>query len=302
MDAQGHTPAAPIEIPDDSPNPGEQPLDPKEALFTMGNCPIKHLFKTLIHKDGAKSSTHIVCNLKLKDGSWCRKTLQAKPTSSPLRHIRKKHPEHLPPESSLVENESKKDNSQPKIPELFGATPSQYTAKTHKDLVLQLIVSRDLPFSAAEWPEFKQLQTYLRPNCEIFGTTAIRTRFDDVVEQFRQGLKEALAEVDSKIGLTTDGWSNDRMQPYSTLTAHWIDAEWNVRSVMLSFDWIEGSHDGKNLFAILLKQLIQFGIVDKIIGVTTDNGGGNSTLMKELAAYLTSKGIPFSVSWQWQRY
>ena len=48
------------------------------------------------------------------------------------------------------------------------------------------------------------------------------------------------------------------------VTAHWINDEWELKSILLDFIKLEGSHSGKNLKEFFLKSLDNFGITTKV--------------------------------------
>jgi hypothetical protein len=54
------------------------------------------------------------------------------------------------------------------------------------------------------------------------------------------------------------------MTSYLAVTGHWLTKEWQLRSELLSFSEIEGSHSGENLGEELYDVLIKFHIANKV--------------------------------------
>jgi hypothetical protein len=54
------------------------------------------------------------------------------------------------------------------------------------------------------------------------------------------------------------------MTSYLAITAHWITREWELRSELMSFSELEGSHSGENLGEEIYAVLNKFGIKDKV--------------------------------------
>jgi hypothetical protein len=49
------------------------------------------------------------------------------------------------------------------------------------------------------------------------------------------------------------------------ITAHWIDDEsWQLKSLLLDFIKLEGSHSGENLKEAFLRSIKNFNITDKV--------------------------------------
>lgn len=86
----------------------------------------------------------------------------------------------------------------------------------------------------------------------------------------------------SKISLTIDGWSSIGMKGYYGITAHFVDKNWNIQSIVLDFVPAEGSHTGASTANILFEVLKSFDLLDCIQGVTTDNAAVNFTMMRSL--------------------
>jgi len=49
------------------------------------------------------------------------------------------------------------------------------------------------------------------------------------------------------------------------ITAHWISDEWEMKSLLLDFIKLEGSHSGKNLKDAFIKSIKEFGITNKVM-------------------------------------
>ncbi|GBC48644.2 zinc finger BED domain-containing protein RICESLEEPER 2-like [Rhizophagus irregularis DAOM 181602=DAOM 197198] len=77
------------------------------------------------------------------------------------------------------------------------------------------------------------------------------------------------------------------------ITAHWISDEWELKNILLDFVKLEGSHSGKNIKEFFLKSLKDFGIMTKILSITTDNASNNNTFLEEVSNELAEKNIEF---------
>jgi hypothetical protein len=68
---------------------------------------------------------------------------------------------------------------------------------------------------------------------------------------------------------------------------------------LLAFKFLEGKHDGKNLSVAFIDILEDFGIADRLLGVTAANASNNSTMLTHMEAYYTQNyaNSGFSVLW-----
>ncbi|KAK7883828.1 hypothetical protein WMY93_026951 [Mugilogobius chulae] len=96
---------------------------------------------------------------------------------------------------------------------------------------------------------------------------ALNTRFEDVQSKIRQSLQCAQA-----VSITTDLWSSLRMEAYMTVTAHCINADWEMQSVVLETKQMEETHTGDNIAARLCQVADSYQIQqDMRVAVVTDN-------------------------------
>ncbi|THH23039.1 hypothetical protein EUX98_g8138 [Antrodiella citrinella] len=126
---------------------------------------------------------------------------------------------------------------------------------------------------------------------------------DLILHQFQVGyahLKDEIAASLGKISFTTDIWSSLNRTPYLALTGHWLampteeenqiarkeNRNVNVpylKSALLAFHPVFGSHTGKNLAELVLQLVKRAGISDDKIGhFTTDSAANNLTMMEEM--------------------
>ena len=72
---------------------------------------------------------------------------------------------------------------------------------------------------------------------------------------------------------TTDCWTSQQTKGYMTVTLHFINAQWQLRSRVLSTSTtqVEGSEDAKNLAPGMQKVFQARGIGEKVKTKTSDN-------------------------------
>ena len=59
------------------------------------------------------------------------------------------------------------------------------------------------------------------------------------------------------------------------ITAHYIDSEWKLNKIIISFKTINTPHNGKNIATLINDEIIDLGNRDKIFTITLDNASNN---------------------------
>ena len=99
------------------------------------------------------------------------------------------------------------------------------------------------------------------------------------------------------VSFTADIWSSDARRPYLALTGHWIaeDTETkslSLRSALLGFHRLRGSHTGESLARTILYLLDRAGVTTKTGHFTLDNAENNKTMMEHLEKLLQTRELP----------
>jgi hypothetical protein len=81
------------------------------------------------------------------------------------------------------------------------------------------------------------------------------------------------------------------MTSYLAVTGHWITREWYLRSELLSFSELEGSHSGENIGEELYNIMGNFGIQDKIHESAISQHGHDLTIYVTQTQNITSDNV-----------
>lgn len=137
--------------------------------------------------------------------------------------------------------------------------------------VVKFIVKGYHAFSVVEEPEFKSmfkmiLPTYNLPTRKTISTSLIPKLYQTTKEKVLQ----LVADADA-ICLTTDGWTSLNNVSFMGLTAHFINSNSTLQSVLLGCIQFDDRHTAENLSNFLLQEASNWGISHKISGVITDS-------------------------------
>ncbi len=76
-----------------------------------------------------------------------------------------------------------------------------------------------------------------------------------------------------RYGATTDLWSSRTMQPYISLTVHFVNDDWTLRSVCLQTAYFPDDHKGEIIPQGLKDALSSWNLAeDRLVCMTTDSG------------------------------
>ncbi|XP_077384385.1 E3 SUMO-protein ligase ZBED1-like [Festucalex cinctus] len=106
------------------------------------------------------------------------------------------------------------------------------------------------------------------PSRSHLSTKVLPCMYEDAKEKVLLGLSNA-----ELVAITTDGWTSRATQSYITITAHYVNKNWEIESPVLQTRPIYESHTSDNL-AEVLKEAVQEWKLDRqdtTIPVTTDN-------------------------------
>jgi hypothetical protein len=129
---------------------------------------------------------------------------------------------------------------------------SEFTA-SDKELadrkLIDWIVNHSQPFSVVEQSDFVQYSAILQPEYSVSSRNTVRNkilaRWQIEKNRVRAKLKADLSG--SRCGLTTDMWTSAAKRGYMVVTIHYIDSEWEMKSLIIAFIRVQYPHTGDNL-------------------------------------------------------
>jgi hypothetical protein len=109
-------------------------------------------------------------------------------------------------------------------------------------------------------------------------------------------LKDRLRAVSSRISVTLDCWTWPNCKAFLGITGHYIDDDDDdrtARSFLLDFAPLTGQHTGQHLCDAFVATCSRFGMLHKLLGVTTDNASNVHKLVVCLEDACRKRGIVF---------
>ncbi|RHN43009.1 putative transcription factor C2H2 family [Medicago truncatula] len=159
-----------------------------------------------------------------------------------------------------------------------------------RDSVTQMTIKSYIPFQFAEWDEFRAFTKFAS-----FNEARSLSRDNvvaDVMKVYlleKDKLKKQLAAVKGGVCLSFHCWtSSTSSHGYVTLTAHFMDDQWNLVVKVLSFCHFNPSHDSFELSRKVIDCLQEWGIERNVFSITMDNVSANDETSQNLKNQLCS--------------
>jgi hypothetical protein len=171
------------------------------------------------------------------------------------------------------------------------------------EALVSLIVVRNLPFRAVEWPELHAFCQVLNPQSKDVVTTAhsqVAKKIKESWNSHKDTVRRILQSAVSNIHLSLDIWTSPNKHLLLGIVAHCVDhlQEKHIKA-LIGLPKVEG-HSGDDQFVALLPILQDYGILHKLGAIVGDNASTNDTLCRTTEKHLLDKE---SVKWdakQWR--
>lgn len=146
---------------------------------------------------------------------------------------------------------------------------------TFAKAVVKWMVDTYQPLSVTEAASFKELVASINSAVNIPSRRDICLMLDELELTARSGIRKA---IDGQfIAITTDAWTSAATESYLSLTAHYLDGNFNMHSVPLECAPFPGSHTAERIKEKLEQLLERNGIpLDFVSAVVADNAANQS--------------------------
>jgi hypothetical protein len=206
-------------------------------------------------------------------------------TSTLWRHIKRTHSRKLNPPATI----GPLDN-------FLGADAGAAIGgpgALRRALVKWTIVER-MPFTAVESPTLRDALRIAKLDGVVPSATTVKRDIMGMFDAEKARMRALLQEVPGKLSFAVDGWTSPNMKPFLGITAHWTDGDWCLQEVLLDLVPLAGPHSGENLCKAFVDTCTEFGILTKLLAVTTDNATNNDTFLEGLGKACEERGIRFT--------
>lgn len=158
--------------------------------------------------------------------------------------------------------------------------------KVSRSMCATAIIAHDLPYKFVEFQKIRDWMKYLNPDFSPISRNTAKADVDEIFKTEKEALKKELANIPSRISLTSNMWTTCTSEGYICLTAHYVDSDWNLKSKILNFCHMPPPHTGSEMSKKILDFLSDWGIGKKIFSLTLDNASANDVMQAHLKRQL----------------
>lgn len=266
-----------------------EPTEPKEELVPKRGNRNSIIWLWFGFKKSDTDQTTVICKT-------CRQQVVTSDsnTLNLFHHLKTRHEEQYRDSVKMREStnvtskprsDEKKNTHQTSLKEsLSKGTVYDKQSRNHRkitDAMSKFICVDMAPVYTVEKKGFRALVKTLDPRCNMPDPKHFSyVQLPRMYEECRAKVKEELQHVEYYT-LTTDLRTSRVTQPYMSLTVHFINSDWVLRSRCLQTSYFPEDHTGV-MIATALKEALQSWELreDMLICVTTDNATNNISALQ----------------------
>lgn len=203
-------------------------------------------------------------------------------TSHLWNHFKSKHPSLFIQLSATSE-----DSGQVSIKGFVkNGTTTVFDLDEFHKLVVKWAVDEDIPWKGVESKRLQACFSYLNRRAVLPSSTTLVRKLNSLYHETQLQVRALLAAIPGKYSTSCDLWTAPNRIAFLCITAHWIDADWKLRSCIIGFEEVKGRHTSEALitsFTDVLESPDWDLGVDRLFGVTLDNASSNLRFIQLLA-------------------
>jgi hypothetical protein len=166
---------------------------------------------------------------------------------------------------------------------------SKFCPKRYRELLVGMIIKHDLPFSYVEYDGVREMHRYLCSDIPLISRNTAKADLIKMHMLEKQKVKSLLNVCPWRTSLSSNLWTSLTTDGYIFLTAHFIDKNWVLSKMVLSFSFMSPPHNGASLAEMIYRLLEEWGIDKKVFSITLDNASANDLCVVNLKPKLNMK-------------
>ncbi|KAJ8364707.1 hypothetical protein SKAU_G00135380 [Synaphobranchus kaupii] len=203
-----------------------------------------------------------------------------KNTSAMLNHLKMKHPLSTASTSSNAStNEQRTTQRQTSINDFSKRPVTDKRRQQITDLLVNFVVKDIRPLSALSGGGFRDIINFFEPGYTIPSHATLWKTLTHQYSTVRANIAKEMK--DKSVSLTTDLWTSCTMDPYITVTAHYITDSWELKSRVLRTTIMPERHTAVNIAQRLKETIEEWGL--NVFCTIHDNASSMNLAMEILA-------------------
>ncbi|CAI7859771.1 unnamed protein product [Closterium sp. NIES-53] len=146
-----------------------------------------------------------------------------------------------------------------------------------RQAIAKLVVTCDLPFRIVE----SEAKNFIPSRWTVSRDTVVYAK-----AALQSAITEMLAkegELGCKVSITIDMWTAPNNKAWLVVTGHWIDENFQLRTMVLEFREMLGRHGGREMAQVVEETVVQWGLEGRCLGFTTDNASSNIAAFRRMS-------------------
>jgi hypothetical protein len=176
------------------------------------------------------------------------------------------------------------DSNKPREQIILNELSKEFDEAHFRRLLVRWIVYDNVSFRQVDCEAFREFVTYLSPRAAQALPTdkTIRRWIMKGYDMHKAAVKEALQGAVSKIHIAFDLWTSSNCLSLNGIVAHFIDAKFESRAILLATPEQNESHMGVEIADQVISVIEDFNIGDNLGFFVLDNASNNDTAMQAI--------------------
>ncbi|KAK9664897.1 hypothetical protein RND81_14G075600 [Saponaria officinalis] len=172
----------------------------------------------------------------------------------------------------------------------LGTRLPKFNCDEFRQLVSIAIAKHNLPFQLVEYEASRNCFSYLNPDVKFFARNTIKSDIIRMYTREKDRLVDLLKATCGRVSLTSDCWTSITTDGYISLTAHFINKNWQLQKRVLNFSFLPPPHTGAAMSVKAITLLKEWGIENRAFSLTLDNTSANDFMVDYLKPDLNLLG------------
>ncbi|CAI5483601.1 unnamed protein product [Closterium sp. Yama58-4] len=210
-------------------------------------------------------------------------------TSSMRIHAMKSHPKEFRLLVGGAEQTDAEDGSSNEISRALLKIKA-FSDKENREKLVRIFAKGLIPFSFIEDEDFRTYLHWLNPRASMPSRVTLANDIHAAYNACVGKIKNLLLNLSCKVSFTHDTWSSPTNASYIAITCHWIDDDFNNKSILLDFKHFECHHTGEAIKDTFVKCVYEdWELGEMVMAITVDNASNNKRFIDLLGV---EKGFP----------